>query len=116
MIAAVVTGLTTAAHGEDLVIPYGCSVDHNQVHVSPASKTSYRILGHRDEQPFVDCSAPGHCRTLMIHRFKIACGRRLRGFFGRLSQRVSVAPGYTKKPASTDKPRLTSCDQSYAKP
>lgn len=74
MIAVVVLGAGIAAKAEELVMPFSCHVDGSGVYVRPAGPTSYKILGVRDEQPFADCAPRRPCRTLMVHRFAIACG------------------------------------------
>lgn len=55
-------------------MPYSCAVRGNDLHVSPANDTTYRIVGRRVEQPFVSCSKSGtSCETMMVHRFAIEC-------------------------------------------
>jgi hypothetical protein len=68
-----------SAHAEELVMPYACSAGSGEVKISPANETSYRMLGHRDEQPFVICgSGKSACETIMVHRFAIECdGQRV---------------------------------------
>lgn len=54
-------------------MPFACAADAHGVHVKPATAISYRIIDRRTEQPFTECGADARCRTLMIHRFTIAC-------------------------------------------
>lgn len=77
-VAPVVVGVMLAsgaqAGAEDLVMPYSCSVQGKALHVAPANETVYRIIGRRDEQPFVSCTkASSACETMMVHRFAIEC-------------------------------------------
>jgi len=68
--------LASAAARERLVMPFDCGVLGGKVHLTPASETSYAITDGRDEQTVTTC-APGAsvgCRTVMVHRFSIACG------------------------------------------
>jgi hypothetical protein len=63
-----------SAQAEDLVMPFACNAAGGEVQVTPSNETSYRIVGRRDEQPFVACAGSGNaCETMMIHRFAIAC-------------------------------------------
>lgn len=62
------------AQAEDLIMPFTCNAAAGELQVSPSNETSYKILGHRDEQPFVACAGSGQaCETMMVHRFAIAC-------------------------------------------
>jgi hypothetical protein len=62
------------ARAEDLVMPFACNAAGGEIQVSPSNETSYKILGHRDEQPFVACAGSSQaCETMMVHRFAIAC-------------------------------------------
>ena len=61
-------------------MPFACSAGQGTLQVAPANDTAYRILGSRDEQPFVACRRPGgaQCETMMVHRFAIECdGQRV---------------------------------------
>lgn len=63
------------ASAEDLVLPYACTVSGNAVHVSPSNDNTYRIVGRRDERPFVACAkSASACETMMVHRFSVECG------------------------------------------
>jgi hypothetical protein len=62
------------ASAEDLVMPFACNAAGGEVQISPSNETSYKILGHRDEQSFVACAGSDQaCETMMVHRFAIAC-------------------------------------------
>jgi ABC-type sugar transport system ATPase subunit len=62
------------AIAEDLVLPYACTMTGNTVHVSPSSDNALRIVGRRDEQPFVACTKGASvCETMMVHRFAVEC-------------------------------------------
>jgi hypothetical protein len=62
------------ANAEELVMPFACNAAAGEVQVSPSNDTSYKILGHRDEQPFAACAGSAQaCETMMIHRFAIEC-------------------------------------------
>lgn len=57
-------------------MPFACTADASGVHVKADAAISYRIVDRRTEQPFTECGADARCRTLMIHRFTIACAGR----------------------------------------
>jgi hypothetical protein len=62
------------ANAEDLFLPYACKVSGNAITVTPSTDNAYRIIGRRDEQPFVACAkGGGACETMMVHRFSVAC-------------------------------------------
>ena len=65
-----------AEAGEQLVMPFDCSIDQGRLKISPAAEKSYRIIGRRDEQALTSCgfSPSRGCRTLTAHRFDISCG------------------------------------------
>lgn len=61
---------------ERLVMPYDCRIEGGDVRLSPAGDTSYSIVGgRRDEQTVTTClpNSSAACRTVMVHRFDIAC-------------------------------------------
>lgn len=68
--------LSPAAAGERLVMPYDCRVEADQLRLSPSPERSYAIVGEREEQTVSTCPAAmaESCRTVMVHRFAIACG------------------------------------------
>lgn len=75
MVSLTLIGMTQIAQAEDLVMPFACTSAGGQVEMRPANDTSYRILGRRDEQPFVACgSSNSACETMMVHRFNVECG------------------------------------------
>jgi len=62
-----------------LVMPYDCRIEAGDVRLSPAGDTSYSIVGgRRDEQTVTTClpNSTAACRTVMVHRFDIACAGR----------------------------------------
>ncbi len=62
--------------GEQIILPYECSVRNGRVVADPSSDQAYRIYGSRERQPHRACSPsnPDRCRTFMLHRFSMACG------------------------------------------
>ncbi|MEW5964483.1 MAG: DnaJ domain-containing protein [Pseudomonadota bacterium] len=64
-----------AAALERLVMPFNCGIENGRLVVEPSSERTYLVLGRRAEQPFTACdgTAPARCRTLMLHRFDLAC-------------------------------------------
>lgn len=60
---------------ERLVMPFDCGFEGGEVRLTPAGETSYSIVGARDEQTVTTCppGAAAGCRTVMVHRFSIAC-------------------------------------------
>jgi hypothetical protein len=60
---------------ERLVMPFDCGFEGGEVRLTPAGETSYPIVGARDEQTVTTCppGAETGCRTVMVHRFQIAC-------------------------------------------
>ncbi len=60
---------------ERVVMPFACSVDGDEVHLSPGAEASYSIVGGRDEQTVTTCTRTKStgCRTLMVHKFTISC-------------------------------------------
>jgi hypothetical protein len=60
---------------ERLVMPFDCSLEGGDIHLSPAAETSYRIVGAREEQTVTTCTRPdgAGCRTVMVHRFTVSC-------------------------------------------
>jgi hypothetical protein len=64
------------AQSEELLLSYRCAIEHSEVRLHPATETSYRILGKREEQIFTVCPpGPGaSCTNMMIHRFNVLCG------------------------------------------
>jgi hypothetical protein len=74
VITLLIAGGTVAAQAEDLLMPYECRAGGGEVQISPANQTTYRILGSREEQPFVVCgSSAADCTTMMVHRFMVEC-------------------------------------------
>lgn len=76
----VIVSSTQSGRAEHLVMPYACKIVRGQPELSPSSAASYKIVGPRDERPFVSCPATAHgvCETLMIHKFTIGCdGQRM---------------------------------------
>jgi hypothetical protein len=75
VVALTLIGVTQIAQAEDLVMPFACTSMGGQVGLTPANDTAYKILGRRDEQPFVACgSSKAACETMMVHRFSVECG------------------------------------------
>ncbi len=78
--ALVVLGISLAANApaaaDELIVPYSCAMKNTEPSLTPATETSYNILGARDEQPFTHCGsgAAAACVTMMVHRFSIVCG------------------------------------------
>ncbi len=64
-----------AAAAEELAMPFTCAIERGAPKLYSGPETRFKILGKRDEQPFVSCgSAPaGRCETMMVHRFAIDC-------------------------------------------
>jgi hypothetical protein len=60
---------------ERLVMPFSCGIEHGRLVVEPSSERTYLVLGRRTQQPFTACDGTGvaRCRTLMLHRFDLAC-------------------------------------------
>ena len=56
-------------------MPFDCSLEGGDIHLSPAAETSYRIVGAREEQTVTTCTRPNGvgCRTVMVHRFTVSC-------------------------------------------
>ncbi len=56
-------------------MPFDCSLEGGDIHLSPAAETSYRIVGARKEQTVTTCTRPNGagCRTVMVHRFTVSC-------------------------------------------
>ena len=72
----VAVSVSHPARGEDLAMPYACSVERGAVRLEPAAETTYAVLGKRFEQKFAWCPAGPSvaCHQLLLHRFHIACG------------------------------------------
>ncbi|HVX37880.1 MAG TPA: J domain-containing protein [Hyphomicrobium sp.] len=64
------------ANADELVMPFACVMERGTPRLSPASATTYQILGTREDMPFSACgSSPGgSCETMMVHKFTIECG------------------------------------------
>ncbi|MGE5266863.1 MAG: hypothetical protein ACM3L9_05790, partial [Deltaproteobacteria bacterium] len=62
---------------EQIVLPYDCNVVGGRVQVRPSGDQAYRIYGTRRQEPYRACSEqnPDRCRTFLVHRFTMACGR-----------------------------------------
>jgi hypothetical protein len=79
IISFIVSGLAawvSAAKADDLVMPYGCEMDHGAPRLFAARPTAYHIIGAREDRPFSACASPSAdaCETMMIHKFAIECG------------------------------------------
>lgn len=63
------------ASADELAIPYTCAIERGEPKLYAGPETRFKILGRRDEQPFVSCppGASNRCETMMIHRFAIEC-------------------------------------------
>jgi hypothetical protein len=63
---------------ERLAMPFSCGFEGGEVRLTPSSETSYAVVGPRDEQTVTTCTdnSSGGCRTVMVHRFSIACAGR----------------------------------------
>lgn len=59
-------------------MPFSCRFDGGRLVVTPSAERSYPILGQREQRPITAChrGSRDSCRTMMIHRFAIACGGR----------------------------------------
>ena len=67
-----------AAHAdEQIVLPFECDVIGGRVQMRPSGDQAYRVYGGRQEQRYRACSeqSPDRCRTFLVHRFTMACGR-----------------------------------------
>jgi hypothetical protein len=66
-----------AVADEQIVLPFECNVVGGRVQMRPSSDQAYRIYGTRQEQRYRACSErnPDRCRTFLVHRFTMACGR-----------------------------------------
>lgn len=64
-----------AAAAEELAMPFTCAIERGAPKLYPGAETRFKILGKRDEQPFVACgsASAGRCETMMVHRFAIDC-------------------------------------------
>jgi len=63
-----------SAKADDLVIPYACEMDNGAPHLKPASATSYRIIGPKEDLSFTACgSSSDSCEMMMVHKFDIEC-------------------------------------------
>lgn len=63
-----------AMASERLVMPFDCDVESGGIRLTAAAETSYPIIGAREEQTATTCiSGATGCRTVMVHRFTIAC-------------------------------------------
>ncbi len=62
---------------EQIVLPFECDVIGGRVQMRPSSDQAYRVYGARQEQRYRACSeqSPDRCRTFLVHRFTMACGR-----------------------------------------
>ena len=62
---------------ERLVMPFDCSLEGGDLRLSPATETSYPIVGLREERTITTCARPrpdgASCRTVMVHRFAVSC-------------------------------------------
>ena len=67
-----------AAHaGEAIRMPYSCVMDGVTPKLQRASPTRYEIIGQRRTRTYTACREKGQrdCRTMMVHSFKIRCGK-----------------------------------------
>jgi len=66
-----------AGAAEQIVLPYECSASGGRIQVRPSSDQAYRIYGSRRQEQYRACSEqnPDRCRTFLVHRFTMACGR-----------------------------------------
>jgi hypothetical protein len=67
--------LCVAEARERLVMPFTCAVEGGEVRLARGAEHSYRILGTRHEEVVTACTSANSagCRTVMVHRFNIAC-------------------------------------------
>ncbi|MGQ0457066.1 MAG: J domain-containing protein [Hyphomicrobium sp.] len=65
----------SAAAADQLAMPYVCGVEGGEPKLYPGPETHFKIIGRRDEQPFLACAkgAAARCETMMVHRFTIEC-------------------------------------------
>ena len=66
-----------ARANEQIVLPFECNVIGGRVQMRPSGDQAYRVYGARQEQRYRACSeqSPDRCRTFLVHRFTMACGR-----------------------------------------
>ena len=72
------SGLSSpAGAAEQIVLPYECSASGGRIQVRPSTDQAYRIYGSRRQEQYRACSEqnPDRCRTFLVHRFTMACGR-----------------------------------------
>ncbi len=74
--AMVVADRSAMADGEQVLLPYQCSVDRGRVALSPAPERAYRLVSPRASHAFTACAPanPNRCRTWQIHKFDFMCG------------------------------------------
>ena len=67
--------MISAAHADELIMPFACTMEGGIPKVSPSTNNNYRVLGQRQELPFSSCgpSPNGVCETMMVHQFVIEC-------------------------------------------
>jgi hypothetical protein len=69
-------GPAPAVGAARVVMPFSCAVDQGTVVLQPAQELSYEITGTREQRLFTTCDPPfsNNCRSLTVHKFKMACG------------------------------------------
>jgi hypothetical protein len=57
-------------------MPFDCDLEEGRIKLSPAAERSYPIIEGREAQAVTVCNprVSAACRTIMAHRFDIACG------------------------------------------
>lgn len=79
-LAGTATVAPAFADAEQMFMPFQCTLELGRVVLTPASTTSYRLVGNRASHAFTSCAPanPDHCRTWQIHKFDFLCaGQRV---------------------------------------
>jgi DnaJ domain len=74
LLVSSISAVSSAAAGDELVMPFDCGLKAGRVTVSPSAQKHYPIVGERERQSITTCHGPAACRTLTVHRFVISCG------------------------------------------
>ncbi len=73
-------GTSALADGEQMLLPFQCTIDRGRIVLTPSAERAYRLAGPRASHAFTACAPanPNRCRTWQIHKFDFACaGQRV---------------------------------------
>lgn len=77
VLASLSLATATAGRAESIRMPFSCAMKGVVPKVAPAAPTLFEIVGERKTRTYTACREGGRsdCRTMMVHNFKIRCGR-----------------------------------------